>query len=216
MTDHQVRDEVSGFFIAGHETVSSALTWTWYLLSKNPDVLAAGQGRGGRGARQGRVPTAEDVPSLEYTTPRPARGAAAVPPDLRADALRGRRRRIGELPRAGGSNIVLCPYVTHRHPDFWDNPDGFDPDRFLPERSAGRHRLAYFPFAGGPRKCIGDSFAMMQMPIVVAMIAQRWRLDLVPGTPVVAQPAISTRPKDPLWMTLTPVDVPAAAGRTSS
>ncbi len=215
MSDTMVRDEVSGFFIAGHETVSSALTWTWYLLSKNPECWRRVKDEVDA-VLQGRVPTAEDVPRLEYTTRVLHEALRLYPPIFVLMRFAVDDDLMGEYRVPARSNIVLCPYVTHRHPDFWDNPDGFDPDRFLPERSAGRHRLAYFPFAGGPRKCIGDSFAMMQMPIVVAMIAQRWRLDLVPGTPVVAQPAISTRPKDPLWMTLTPVDVPAAAGRTSS
>ena len=107
---------------------------------------------------------------------------------------------IGGYHVPAGSNIVLCPYVTHRHPDFYPNPEGFDPDRFTPEFVKNLHRMAYFPFSGGPRKCIGHTFAMMEMPIVLAMVAQRYRLDLVPGYPMVAEPAISLRPRDPLLM----------------
>ena len=119
-------------------------------------------------------------------------------------------RRALEEDEIGGYHVpkdatcVLCPYVTHRHPDFWDNPEGFDPDRFLPERVEGIHRMAFFPFAGGPRKCIGNDFAMIQMPLVVAMIAQRFTPALVPGRPVIPEPAISLRPRDPMYMTLEP------------
>src|SRR5205807_8620728 len=95
-------------------------------------------------------------------------------------------------------------YVTHRHPEFWENPEGFDPGRFEPERAAGRHRFAYLPFGAGPRKCVGESFGMLEMQLVLATIAQRYQLDLVPGHPVVPQPAISLRPRYGMWMTLRP------------
>jgi cytochrome P450 len=100
------------------------------------------------------------------------------------------------------STVVLCAYVTHRHPDFWENPEGFDPERFTPERSAGLPRMAYFPYGGGPRKCIGNTFAALEMPLVIAMVTQRYRLDLVPGQVVFPEPAISLRPRDPLMMNL--------------
>jgi cytochrome P450 len=203
MSDMQVRDEVSGFFIAGHETVASALTWTWYLLSQNPDCW--------RQVRQEveevlgeRAPTADDVIRLRYTTMVLHEVLRLYPSIFVLMRFAVDDDLMGEYRVPGQSNIVLCPYVTHRHPDFWDNPEGFDPDRFSPQRSEGRHRMAYFPFAGGPRKCIGDSFAMMQLPIVVAMIVQRYQIDLVPGAPVVPQPAISLRPRDPLLMTVRP------------
>jgi cytochrome P450 len=92
--------------------------------------------------------------------------------------------------------------VIQRHPDFWENPEGFEPERFSPERAAGRHKFAYFPFGAGPRKCIGDYFGELEMQLVVAMIAQHFRLDLVPGVPVIPQPAISLRVQDGLPMTL--------------
>jgi cytochrome P450 len=201
LTNEQVRDEVIGFFIAGHETVSSALSWTWYLLSQNPeswrrlraevdDVLG------------GRTPTAEDVPKLEYTTRVLLESMRLYPPIFVLMRCAKEDDEVGGYHVPAGSNIVLCAYVTHRHPDFWENPEGFDPDRFTPERSAGLHRMAYFPFSGGPRKCIGNSFAMMQMPIVLAMVTQRFRLALRPDEQVVPEPAISLRPRDPLMMTL--------------
>jgi len=203
MDDRQVRDEVIGFFIAGHETVSSALTWTWYLLSQNPDCWRRLKEEVDHVVGD-RVPTAEDIPNLTYTQNVLLEAMRLYPPIFVL------MRRALEDDEVGGyhipkdANVVLCAYVTHRHPEFWHNPEGFDPDRFLPERAEGIHRMAYYPFAGGPRKCIGNTFAMVEMPLVVAMVAQRFRLNLVSGWPVVPQPAISLRPRDPLLMTLAP------------
>ena len=201
LTDRQIRDELIGFFIAGHETVSSALSWTWYLLSRNPESRQR-LGDEVDETLDGRTPVADDLGKLEYTTRVLLEAMRLYPPifvlmrsPIEDDLVGGHR-----LP--AGSNVVICPYVTHRHPDFWSNPEGFDPDRFTPERAAGLHRMAYFPFSGGARKCIGNRFAMAQMPIVVAMVAQRFRVDLLPGETVVPEPAISLRPRDPVMVTL--------------
>jgi cytochrome P450 len=198
-TDDQIRDEVSGFFVAGHETVSSALTWTWYLLSKNPEV--------GRRIRDeanavfgDRTPTVGDLPKLIYTKMVIQESMRLYPPIFVYMRCAAEDDVIGGFGIPKGRWIVVCPYVTHRHPAFWENPEKFDPERFAPGKEKGRHRVAYLPFGAGPRKCIGDSFAMVQMPLVVAMIAQRFRLDLVEGQKVVPEPAISLRPRDPLMM----------------
>jgi cytochrome P450 len=100
------------------------------------------------------------------------------------------------------SYIILTQYVTHRHPDFWDNPEGFDPERFTPERSARRPRYAYFPFAGGPHQCIGNEFALAEAQLVVATLAQAYRLDLVPGHPVEPEPTVTLRPRHGILMTV--------------
>ena len=201
MTDEQVRDEVIGFFIAGHETVSSAMSWTWYLLSQNPESWRRMSAEVNE-VLGDRTPTADDVPKLEYTTRVLLESMRLYPPIFVLMRCAQEDDEVGGYHVPAGSNIVLCPYVTHRHPDFWPNPEGFDPDRFTPERSAGLHRMAYFPFSGGPRKCIGNAFAMMQMPIILAMVTQRFRVNLVPGEKAVPEPAISLRPRDPLMMTL--------------
>jgi cytochrome P450 len=197
--DRQVRDEVMGFLIAGHETVSAALTWTWYLLSQNPESwrrLAAEA----ESVLNGRVPVLEDVPKLEYTRMVLDEAMRLYPPIFVLMRSPQQDDEIGGYHIPAKTNVVICPYVTHRHPEFWDNPEGFDPERFTPERSAGRHRMAYLPFAAGPRKCIGDTFALLEMQLAVAMVAQRFRLNLVPGYPMVPQPAISLRPRDGLLM----------------
>jgi cytochrome P450 len=201
LTDEQVRDEVIGFFIAGHETVSSAMSWTWYLLSQNPESWRRLRAEVDE-VLGGRTPTADDIPKLEYTSRVLLESMRLYPPIFVLMRCAKEDDEVGGYHIPANSNIVLCAYVTHRHPDFWENPEGFDPDRFTPERAAGLHRMAYFPFSGGPRKCIGNAFAMMQMPIILAMVTQRFRLDLLPGEQVVPEPAISLRPRDPLMMTL--------------
>jgi cytochrome P450 len=197
--DKQIRDEVTGFLIAGHETVSAGLTWTWYLLSRNPESWRRVRAEVDA-VLGGRTPVLEDVPKLEYTTLVLQEAMRLYPPIFVLMRCNQEEDEVGGYRIPAKSNVVICPYVTHRHPEFWDNPEGFDPERFTPERSAGRHRTAYLPFAVGPRKCIGDTFAMLEMQMIVAMAVQRFRLRLAPGQPVVAHPAISLRPKEELMM----------------
>jgi cytochrome P450 len=201
ITDQRARDEVIGFFIAGHETVSSALTWAFYLLSQNPESWRKLKAEVDT-VIGGRTPTVDDVPNLKYVEYVLLEAMRLYPP------IFVMMRRAAEADEIGGyripkdATVVLCPYVTHRHRDFWDNPEGFDPERFTPARSSQIPRMGYFPFGGGPRKCIGNTFAMLEMPLVLAMVAQRYKLDLVPGQVVFPEPAISLRPRDPLMVTV--------------
>jgi cytochrome P450 len=103
---------------------------------------------------------------------------------------------IGGYLIPAGSSVIISPYVTHRHRGVWEDPDRFDPERFTPERSAGRPRFAYFPFLGGPHQCIGNDFAMVEATLIIAMIAQRYRLRLAPGAKVEPQVMLSLRPRD--------------------
>jgi cytochrome P450 len=201
--DKQIRDEVTGFLIAGHETVSAGLTWTWYLLAQNPESWRRVRAEV-ESVLGDRTPVLEDVPKLEYTTMVLQEAMRLYPPIFVLMRCNQEEDEVGGYRIPAKSNVVICPYVTHRHPEFWDNPEGFDPERFTPERSAGRHRTAYLPFAVGPRKCIGDTFAMLEMQMIVAMAVQRFRLKLAPGLPVTPTPAISLRPKDALTMTIEP------------
>ncbi|HUG83875.1 MAG TPA: cytochrome P450, partial [Euzebya sp.] len=196
----------------GHETVSAGMSWVWYLLSLNPDVTE-------RVAAEvdevlgDRAPQPEDIPKLVYTGQVIDETMRLYPPlfvqprtPLEPEVIRGYH-----IP-AGSTFLALCPYVTHRHREFWDNPEGFDPDRFAPAKAKERHRFAYFPFGGGPRKCIGDQFALVQMKVITAMTLQRYRLDLAPGFPVTPQPAISLRPRHGLQMRIRDRErVPTAA-----
>lgn len=202
MTDVQARDQIMTFLMAGHETVSAGMSWVWYLLSTNPDCAARVQEEVDR-VLGGRPPTVDDIPKLQYISQVIDESMRLYPPlfVLPRTPLEGEEIRGYYIP-SGSTFIALCPYVTHRHKEFWDNPEGFDPDRFEPAKVKDRHRFAYFPFGGGPRKCIGDQFGLVQMRVIVAMTVQRYRLDLAPGFQVAPQPAISLRPRNGLLMSI--------------
>ncbi|MCG8350678.1 MAG: cytochrome P450 [Chloroflexales bacterium] len=203
MNDKQLRDEVMAIFLAGHETTANALNWIWYLLSKHPTVerrlhneLATVLG--------GRPPTLEDLPKLSYTTMVIEESLRLYPPAWVIERRSIAADQIGPYAIPPGSTIILSQYITHRHPACWENPESFDPERFTPERVAARPRFAYFPFGGGPRICIGNNFAMMELQLVLATIAQRYRLALVPGHPIEPEPMITLRPRYGILMDLVP------------
>jgi cytochrome P450 len=202
MSDKQLRDEVMTIFLAGHETTANALAWTLSLLSQHPDVeerLADEVDR----VLSGRTPEVADLPNLPYTKMVIEESLRLYPPAyafarraLEEDEIAGYR-----IPKGGG--VLVSPWVTHRHPAFWDEPERFDPERFSAERTASRPRYAYFPFGGGPRQCIGNEFALMESQLVLAMIAQRFRLRVAPGHTAEPEPLITLRPKGALPMTVT-------------
>ena len=194
MTDRQVRDEAMTIFLAGHETTANALTWTWYLLSQSPDIERRLHEEIDR-ALAGRLPTVADVDCLPYTTRVVTESMRLYPP-----AWLGGRRAVNEYSIGGyavppRSIVVMSQWIVHRDPRHSPEPERFDPDRWTPAFKAALPRFAYFPFGGGPRQCIGESFAWMELVLVLATIAQRWRFDLVPDHPVVPQAAVTLRPK---------------------
>ncbi|HTX90407.1 MAG TPA: cytochrome P450 [Anaerolineales bacterium] len=203
MTDQQLRDEVMTIFLAGHETTANALSWTYTLLAGHPEI--AGKLRTEVDVvLQGRRPVFEDLPNLKYTRMvidevlrlYPSVWAIARTP-IQPDEVGGYRLDPGV-------NVAITPYITHRHPAFWDNPEEFDPERFSPERSAGRHPFAYFPFGGGPRLCIGNNFALTEATLILAMITQRYELELLPDQKIVMQPVVTLRPRDGIRMRVHP------------
>jgi cytochrome P450 len=201
MSDRQLRDEILTMFLAGHETTSNALAWTFYLLSTHPGIARRTRTELDE-VLAGRSPTVDDLPRMTYTSRVVKESMRLYPPawtlERRAredDMIAGHRVRAGSL-------ILLSAWVTHRHPTFWPNPEGFDPDRFEPEAEKQRPRHAYFPFGAGPRQCIGNNFAMMESQLIVATILPRFRPWLVPGHPVVPEPLITLRPKHGLQMGL--------------
>lgn len=201
MTDKQLRDEVMTIFLAGHETTANALAWTWYLLSKHPIVerklleeLAT--------ILNGRTATFEDVPRLRYTTMVIEETMRLYPPAwvTSRQALEDDRVCGFSIPK--DSIVILSSYTAHRNAAHWPNPLGFDPERFADDKSAARPKYTYFPFSGGPRQCIGQNFAMMEAVLIVATIAQRYRLELLPGHDVIPEPLITLRPKNGIQVTL--------------
>jgi cytochrome P450 len=201
MTDQQVRDEAMTIFLAGHETTANALTWTWYLLSTAPDVEAALHAEVDR-VLQGRLPALADIPSLVYVERVVTESMRLYPPAW----IIGRRAiaeyQLGEYAVPARSILVMSPYIMQRDPRFYADPERFDPGRWTPEFRAALPKFAYFPFGGGPRQCIGESFAWMELILLVATISQQWRLRLVPGHPVVPQPLITLRTRHGMRMTV--------------
>jgi cytochrome P450 len=202
MTDRQVRDEAMTIFLAGHETTANALTWTWYLLSGAPDVEAKLREEIDR-VLQGRLPSMEDLRSLTYTERIVTEAMRLFPP-----AWIIGRRALADVPLGAsyvapaGSICVMSQYVMHRDARYYRDPERFDPDRWTPEFRAALPKFAYFPFGGGPRQCIGESFAWMELILIVSTIAQQWRLRLVPGHPVEPQPLVTLRAKYGMKMSL--------------
>ena len=199
LTDKQVRDETISFFIAGHATIASALTWVWYLLSTHPEAWRRLRAEVDE-VLGGRPPAVADLPRLTWTTMVVQETMRLYPPIYLILRRATAGDEVGGYRIPAGANIVLCPYVTHRHPGFWDNPEGFEPERFAAEAARARHRMAFFPFSGGPRRCIGEGFAQLQLPLVVAMVAQRYRLSLLPARPAEVEAAVTLRPRAPMLM----------------
>ena len=201
MTDRQLRDEVLTLVLAGHETTANLLTWTWYLLSKHPDAARRVYAEV-RAVLGERKPALEDLPKLTYTTMVINESMRLLPPVWAFERQAIAADTLGGFDVPAGAIVGIAPYCLHRHPRYWENPEGFDPERFAQGRGEGRPRYAYLPFGGGPRQCIGNGFAMMEAQIILAMIAQRHRLELVAGHPVELEPTVTLRPKHGMRMTL--------------
>jgi len=202
ITDRQARDEIKTLLIAGHDTTSTTLAWAFYLLSKAPAV-AERLRREVDEVLGDRAPTPEDIPNLKYTKMVLYETLRLYPPLWIVARTPIEDDEIAGYHVAAGSTVLISSYVTHRHPEFWPNPEGFEPERFAGGAwGDGRHRYAYIPFGGGARGCIGFPFAMMEMPLVLAQVVRAFRLDLAPGYPVVPESAIALRQKHGARMTL--------------
>jgi cytochrome P450 len=201
MSDLQLRDEALTIFLAGHETTANALTWTWYLLSQHPQVEATLHAEIDA-ALNGRVPAYDDMPSLPYTRMVLAESMRLYPPAwaIGRRALESFDARGFTIPKR--SVVLMSQYIVHRDARFFPNPERFDPDRWKPEAVAQRPKFSYFPFGGGNRVCIGEQFAWMEGVLLIAALAQKWRMRLVSGHPVEVQPLITLRPRHGMRMFL--------------
>jgi cytochrome P450 len=199
MTDRQVRDEALTLFLAGHETTANALSWTWWLLSEHPEAEAALHAELDE-ALGGRPPTVHDLPRLPYTEAVLSEAIRLRPPAWAIGRRAVRDHRAGDVMIRAGSIVVVSPWLLHHDPRWWPEPDAFLPERWLPGANAERPRFAYVPFGAGPRVCIGEPFARMEGVLLLATIARRWRLRLVPGHPVEMQALLTLRPRHGLAM----------------
>ncbi len=192
--DELLRDEVITIFLAGYETVASALTWTWYLLSQNPDAERKIHDEIDR-VLEGRIPTIEDVPQLKYVEMVLAESMRLYPP---AWAM-GRRAlddfELGPYRLPAGTTVLISQFITQRDPARFDDPLKFLPERFAPSGRTTFPKFSYFPFGAGFRQCIGEAMAWTEGILVLATLAQKWRLRLSPEARVVPQQLITLRPK---------------------
>ncbi len=200
MSDEQLRDEAMTIFVAGHETVGCALTWTWYLLSQHPrveeklceelDIVFA----------DGRAPATRDLSRLPYTEKVFRETMRLYPPAWALGRVAIRDCEIGGRRIPKGSIVLMSQYVTHRDARYFPEPERFLPERWTEEAREALPPFAYFPFGGGARRCIGEQFAWMEGILVVAAIARRWRLRLAPNQQVEIQPVLTLRPKGEINM----------------
>lgn len=201
MSDKQLRDEVMTIIMAGHETTAIALSWTFYLLGKHPAVeeklhaeLEAVLG--------GRPPTVEDLSHLSYTDAAVKESMRLYPPAWAIGREALEDCEIGGFNVPAKTQLFISQYVVHHDPRFFDNPGAFVPERWLDGSTDDLPKFSYFPFGGGPRLCIGQSFAKMEANLILATVAQRFELELLAGQPPIPQPSITLRPKNGIRVTL--------------
>ncbi len=202
MSDLQLLNEMITLIDAGHETSATSLAWTWHLLGTHPEVMVQMQDEIDS-VLQGGIPTFENLFKLKYMRRvfdeslrlRPPGSGLAPRAALEDDEIGGYH-----IPK--GSIFNLAFYFTLRHPEFWEKPEAFDPDRFLPERSEGRPKYAYMPWGAGPHVCIGKNFALMEAMMILSAIAQRFQVTLVPDQTIEVEPRFTLRPKYGIKVTI--------------
>jgi cytochrome P450 len=204
MSDTQVRDELLTIFLAGYETVANALTWTWYLLSQNPEAAARMYAEVDEVLGTSTA-TVDSFPRLKYTEQVFAESMRLYPPAWAMGRQSTVPIELGPYRFPPDTHFFFSQYIMHRSPEYWPDPLAFRPDRHTPEARATRPRFVYFPFGGGRRQCIGEGFAWMEGVLSLATIAQRWRLTFLPDYPVIPQAKITLRPKHPMMMRPTPI-----------
>jgi len=201
MTDVQLRDEVMTIFGAGHETTANGLTWAWYRLSQHPDVLEKLQNEVDT-VLEGRTPTREDLQNLPYTLAVFEEVMRLHPPAPITIRMNDVDATLGGYHIPAGTRVIVSFYHIHRHVDYWNDPETFNPDRFLPENKTEIDRHAYLPFGGGQRMCIGNHFALMEAQLLLVMMVQKVELKLLPDHDPKHEVAITLRPKYGMQMTV--------------
>jgi cytochrome P450 len=201
MSDRQLRDEIATLLTAGHETTTLVLAWTFFLIATRPEVVE-------RIAAEiaflnGNAPAYDDLGELRYTRNVVEETMRLYPPVWVLSRTAAQADSIGEYRIAAGSEILIFPYITHRHPKWWPEPERFCPDRFAPENSGSRPRYAYLPFGAGPRTCVGLNFAVTEILLVLAMLVQRFRMELaIDPASVRAEPSVTLRPDPGIFVKL--------------
>jgi len=201
MSDQQLRDETVTLMLAGTETSANALSWTFSLLLRHPEVM--------KKLRQEVDSVLKDTPlsseslrQMRYTSQVINESMRIYPPAwiVAREALS--YDEVAGFPIPQGSQVYISPFIVHRHPDFWKQPSVFDPGRFSEEQSKGRHKFAFFPFGGGPRYCIGNNFAMMEMQVILSTLVHRFEFQAISRLPVALDPLLTLRPQDPIMVSV--------------
>ena len=201
LTEQKIRDQILTFLMVGHETTATALMWTWYLLSENPEVAKKLYSEVDH-VLGDRLPSGQDCDRLPYTRMVFAESMRLYPPVWLLT-----RRAVGDVKINGfvirsGSYVHLSPFVMHRDPRYFPEPERFDPERWTPEAVAARPKFSYFPFGGGSLQCIGEGFGWMQGVLTIATLARRWQMRLVPGHRIELGPHITLRSRYAMPMKL--------------
>ena len=197
MSDRELLDEIMTLIVAGHETTASSLNWFWYLLTQSPEIQARIRAEVDA---EHDAPAYDDLARFPYTRRALDEALRLYPPGWLLTRRSVARSRIGSFDLAANTDVLLSPYLVHRHPQHWQDGDRFDPDRFLPEAVAARNRFAYLPFGLGPRACIGEHLALIEMHAHVIMLARKFRLSLVPGQVIEIEPQVNLRTRHPVHM----------------
>jgi cytochrome P450 len=194
MSDRQVRDEAITLFIAGHETTATALAWSWYLLSKHPDVYARMRAEGDR-VLGGRLPTIADLPNLPYTLQIFKEALRLYPPSYAFTRRAISPVQLGAYHIPRGATIVISPYTLHRRPILFPDPERFDPERFTPQQEQSIPHYAYIPFSTGSRICLGMHFALLEGHLILAALAQHVVFEFAGTRSIEPEPLLTLRPK---------------------
>jgi cytochrome P450 len=202
MSDKQLIDEVLTLIVAGHETTAAALTWTWYLVSQHPDTADRLQDEADRSSADGTLGL-DAAESLKFTHQVLQEALRLYPPGWLITRRTLEADELGGYPIAPRTDVFISPYMLHRHPAFWSEPEEFRPDRFAGADAEERHRFAYIPFAVGPRHCIGENMAMFEMLVHVNAMSRRFRLTRAGSEPIQLEAQINLRPRSSLMMTVT-------------
>lgn len=202
MNDKQLRDEITTIFMAGHETTANAMSWACYLLAQHPDTAQRIREEAISVLGENGLPTIEDLKELRYTMQVVQETMRLYPPAYVFSRRALNEDHLGDYIIPKGVTVLMSPYLLHRNPAYWEHPNVFNPDNFLPEQIKKRHSYAYLPFGGGPRLCIGNNFALMEMQLMLALIARQFDFKLTARGAIEPEPLITLRPKNGLKMRL--------------
>lgn len=199
MTDKELLDELMTMIIAGHETSAITLNWVWFFLSQYPDVEKRVYEEVDNASYE-NIPAFEDLDQLTYVKQVVEETLRYYPPVWLFTRKSIDDDQLGDYQIPAGSDIFISPYFLHRNPALWENPEQFDPDRFSEERVKARHKQSYIPFSAGPRRCVGDFFATVEMQMHIGLMARHFRLQRIDNAPIELAPEINMRNKNPLMM----------------